>query len=72
MAKKNWSEQELVLAFNLYCKLPFGQYHRNNKKVVGLAQIIGRTPSSIALKLCNFARLDPYHKKRGVIRNAAW
>ena len=64
--RKNWSEPELMLAFNLYCKLPFGQYNKGNKNVIQLAHIIGRTPSAVALKLCNFARLDPVHKKRGV------
>lgn len=64
--RKNWSEQELLVAFNLYCKLPFGQYHRNNKKVIDLAKILGRTSSAVALKLCNFARLDPLHQKRGI------
>lgn len=64
--RKNWSEKELVVAFNLYCKLPFGQYHKNNKKVIELAKILGRTPSSVSLKLCNFARLDPVHQKRGI------
>jgi putative restriction endonuclease len=63
---ENWTEQELIVAFNLYCKLPFGQYHRNNKKVIELAKILGRTPSAVALKLCNFARLDPLHQQRGV------
>lgn len=65
--RKNWSKQELIIAFNLYCKIPFGQYHRNNKKVIELARILGRTPSAVALKLCNFARLDPLHQKRGII-----
>jgi len=65
-AKKNWSEKELIIGYNLYCKLPFGQYHKSNKKVIEIANIIGRTPSAVALKLCNFARLDPHHKKRGV------
>ena len=64
--RRNWSERELIVAFNLYCKLPFGQYHRNNKKVIELARILNRTPSSVALKLCNFARLDPLHQKRGI------
>lgn len=64
--RKNWSEQELIVAFNLYCKLPFGQYHRNNKKIIELAKILGRTSSAVALKLCNFARLDPLHQKRGI------
>ena len=64
--KENWSEQELIVAFNLYCKIPFGQYHRNNKKVIELAKVLRRTPSAVALKLCNFARLDPLHQKRGI------
>lgn len=64
--RRNWSEKELIAAFNLYCKLPFGQYHRNNKKVLELAKILGRTSSAVALKLCNFARLDPLHQKRGI------
>lgn len=63
---KDWSRQELIVAFNLYCKLPFGQYHKNNEKVIALAKTIGRTPSAVALKLCNFARLDPLHQRRGV------
>jgi len=64
--RRNWSEQELIVAFNLYCKLPFGQFHNNNTKVIELAKILGRTPSSVSLKLCNFARLDPIHQKRGI------
>jgi putative restriction endonuclease len=64
--RKNWSKQELILAFNLYCKLPFGQYRSTNKKVQELAKVIGRTPNAVALKLGNLARLDPFHQKRGV------
>jgi putative restriction endonuclease len=64
--RRNWSEQELIVAFNLYCKLSFGQYHKHNKKVIELSKILGRTPSSVSLKLCNFARLDPLHQKRGI------
>lgn len=64
--RKNWSKKELLLAFNLYCKIPFGQYHSRNVKVIELANLIERSPNAVALKLCNFARLDPYHKNRGV------
>lgn len=66
VSRKNWSREELILTFNLYCKLPFGQYYKTNRKVQELAKIIGRTPSAVALKLGNFARLDPFHQKRGV------
>ena len=66
MVKRLWSREELILGFRLYCEIPFGQYHSRNPRVIELAEIIGRTPSAAALKLCNFARLDPAHKKRGV------
>lgn len=64
--RRNWTEEELILAFNLYCKLPFGQFHHNNRKIIELAQILRRTPSAVSLKLSNFARLDPIHQKRGI------
>jgi len=61
-----WTREELLLAINLYCKLPFGKLHRLNPSVIKLSQIIGRTPSSIAFKLVNFASLDPSLKARGI------
>ena len=61
-----WSREELILAINLYCLLPFGKLHRNNPEVVKLSKIINRTPSSVAFKLVNFASLDPSLKVRGI------
>jgi putative restriction endonuclease len=40
-------------------QLPFGQLHQRNPKLIELANWIGRTPGSIALKLVNLASLDP-------------
>jgi predicted restriction endonuclease len=54
-----WNKEQLKLAFNLYCQLPFGKLHSRNAEVVELAQLIGRTPSAVAMKLVNFASLDP-------------
>jgi len=67
MARRNWQRDELLLALNLYCRLPFGQYHSGNSQIIELAQFIDRTPDAVAMKLANFASLDPYHQKRGVI-----
>ena len=64
--QKLWTRDELILAINLYCKLPFGRLHRTNPQVIHLAELIGRTPSSIAYKLVNFASLDPSLKARGI------
>lgn len=64
--RKNWKREELILAFNLYCKIPFGKYNQRTEEVIYLANLIGRTPSAVAFKLVNFASLDPYHQNRGV------
>jgi putative restriction endonuclease len=61
-----WTEEESILAINLYCKIPFGQMHSRNADVIELASLIGRSPSSIARKLGNFASFDPKLKERGV------
>jgi putative restriction endonuclease len=66
MARRSWTRAELIVAFNLYCKLPFGQYHARNARVVQLASLLGRTPNALAMKLCNFAAIDPTHQQRGI------
>ena len=67
MATRNlWTKEELILAFNLYLKTSFGKMHSTNKDVIHLANLIGRTPNSIALRLVNFASVDPVLKARGI------
>lgn len=66
MTRRNWQRHELLLALNLYCKLPFGQYHGRNLEIMRLAAVIDRTPNAVAMKLSNFASLDPYHQQRGI------
>jgi HNH endonuclease len=61
-----WTRDELIIAFNLYCKIPFGQIDQDNPAIIALANIVGRTPASLAWKLANFARLDPALQKRGI------
>lgn len=38
---------------------PFGQLDGRNLDIAALARKIGRTPSALAMKACNFASLDP-------------
>jgi hypothetical protein len=59
MPRRFWTRNELIVAFNLYCKMRFGQLHRRNPQVIQLANQLGRTPSAVAMKLCNFAAFDP-------------
>ena len=61
-----WTREHFLIALNLYCKLPFGQLHRNNPIIIDIARKMGRTASSLSMKLCNFAALDPVQQARGV------
>ena len=64
--RKPWREDELLLALNLYSKLQFGQLHSRNPKIIRLAEYMGRTPGSVAMKLCNFASIDPELPRKGL------
>ena len=57
--RKRWSEYETKRALYLYFQTPFGKMHSRNPEIIALANEVGRTPSSIAMKLVNFASLDP-------------
>src|ERR1700729_1500273 len=66
MPRRNWTREELIVAFNLYCKIPFGRIHIRNPLVIEMAKAVGRTPSAVSWKLANFARLDPALQKRNI------
>lgn len=63
--RNNWTREELVLAFNLYCKLPYGQFNNRNADIKTLADLIKRTSGAVAYKLVNFVSLDPKQKLLG-------
>ncbi len=67
MAKmNNWSKDETIIAFNVYCKIPFKSSSKTNATIIKYAKIIGRTPSALNMKVGNFGRLDPELKKQGI------
>jgi putative restriction endonuclease len=66
MAQNLWTREELILALNLYLKIPFGKITHRNPDIIHLAKLIGRTPSSVSMRLSNFASVDPFHQKRGI------
>ena len=66
MARDLWTREQLILAFNLYLKMPFGQMHSRNPEVQRWATIIGRNANAVAIRLTNFAAVDPYHQQRGI------
>jgi putative restriction endonuclease len=66
MRRENLNHSQLVLAFSLYCRTPFGKIHNKNPEIISSAKLIGRTPSSVSWKLANFARLDPSLARRNI------
>lgn len=62
----DWTREEHILAFNLYCKIPFGTIHIRNPRIIELAKIIGRKVGAVSYKLANFARLDAELQARGI------
>ena len=61
-----WTREHFLIALNLYGKLPFGQLHKRNPVIMAVAEKLGRTANSLAMKLSNFASLDPVQKARGI------
>lgn len=45
-----WSREETILAMDLYLKISFSKATKTNQDVINLANLIGRTPSSVAMK----------------------
>jgi len=66
MAKNNWTKEETIVAFNVYCKVPFKNSSKSNSIVIKYANIIGRSPSALNMKIGNFGRLDPELKRQGI------
>jgi predicted restriction endonuclease len=64
--RRDWTREELIVAFNLYCRTPFGRIHNRNPEIIATATAIGRTPSALSWKLANFSRFDPSVRGRSL------
>ncbi|CNH33272.1 HNH endonuclease [Yersinia pekkanenii] len=70
-AVNHWTRDQLLVAFTLYSQIPFGKLDSRNPDIVHYAALIDRTPSALAMKLVNFASLDPFitdSGRRGLTR----
>lgn len=65
-ASVKWTREHELIALNLYGKLPFGKFDKGNAMIIDVASRMGRTSSSLAMKLSNLASLDPVQRSRGI------
>ena len=63
---KKWTRDQLFVTLNVYHKMTFGQIYARQPVVFKLAERLGRGANSVAMKLLNFASLDPALKLRGI------
>jgi putative restriction endonuclease len=63
--KQNYTREETMLAFELYCTIPKGQDTVHNPQIRALAKVLNRPVNSIKLKLQNFKAYDPSYTQDG-------
>ena len=54
-----WTRPQLLVAFSLYCRLPFGKISSRHPEIIRISSLLGRTPAALSMKLGNIASLDP-------------
>lgn len=66
MKRRLWTRDEMILVLNLYMKLPFSKIHDYNPEVIKMADLLDRSPASVAMRLGNYASCDPLLAERNV------
>ena len=64
--RNDWTREETIIAFNVYCKIPFKNSRKTHPMVVKFAKIIGRSPGALNMKIGNLGRHDPDLKSQGI------
>lgn len=66
MDRRNWTEDEIVIALALYYQIPFGKIHKDNPLIIKVAGKLHRSPSALGMKMGNLARFDTTLKERNI------
>lgn len=61
-----WTRDQLILAFELYCRIPFQRTKASDPRVRSFGLLIGKTPAAVARKLGNFGAFDPQLAARNI------
>ena len=63
----NWSREQTIVALNVYCKIPFKNSSARHPLIKKYAEILGRTPAALNLKIGNLGSFDPVLKAKGIV-----
>lgn len=67
MSKNNWTREQTIVAMNVYCRIPFKKSSSRHPLVIEYANLIGRSPSSLNLKIGNLGSFDPALREKGIV-----
>jgi len=56
---KRWTREDVIIAYALYCVIPFSKVNNSNQTIKDAAEVMGRSPTSLKMRICNLAALDP-------------
>ena len=65
--RNNWTREETIIAINVYCKIAFKSISKTNPTISKYANLLGRTPSALNMKIGNIGRLDPTLKEQNIV-----
>lgn len=61
-----WTYEETLVAFYVYCIIPFKNSNKNHPLIIEFANLLGRSPSALNMKIGNLGRLAPSLKSVGI------
>lgn len=63
----NWTREQIIVALNVYCKIPFKNSSARHPLIQEYAKLLGRTPAALNLKIGNLGSFDPVLKSKGIV-----
>lgn len=54
----SWTREDLIAAFNLYCKIPVNEISLNSKKIIEFAILLGKNPKEVTKRFINFTKAE--------------
>lgn len=63
----NWTREQVIVALNVYCKIPFKNSSARHPLVKEYAMLLGRTPAALNLKIGNLGSFDPVLRSKNIV-----
>jgi 5-methylcytosine-specific restriction enzyme A len=70
MGRRPWSEDELIVALELYVRSRPSELTKADPELIRVAKLTGRSPDAVYMKLCNFLSIDPTYSGDGLMHGA--